>query len=87
MLGELKRAEAGIQLFLKFLDSGSPPPFGGVTRNDYRFTSAPSLRHSRPLAPLPSGCQDRAQSRYRTTAASEPLSATSRTWLRCSQRL
>ena len=26
MLGELKRAEAGIQLFLKFLDSGSPRP-------------------------------------------------------------
>ena len=41
MLGELKQAEARIQLFLKFLDSGSPPPFGGVARNDYRFTFCP----------------------------------------------
>jgi hypothetical protein len=30
MLGQLKRADTGIQLFLKFLDSGSPPPFGGL---------------------------------------------------------
>ena len=27
-------AEAGIQMPLKFLDSGSPPAFAGVARND-----------------------------------------------------
>jgi len=26
--------EAGIQMLLKFLDSGSPPAFAGVARND-----------------------------------------------------
>jgi hypothetical protein len=42
MLGALKQAEAGIQLFLKFRDFRLPPAFGGVARNDYRFAfSAP----------------------------------------------
>jgi hypothetical protein len=27
-------AKAGIQRYLKFLDSGSPPAFAGVARND-----------------------------------------------------
>jgi len=46
-MGALMPAKAGIQRYLKFLDSGSPPAFAGVARNDVELIDELLQRHTR----------------------------------------